>query len=323
VSAFVKRIQNTAFRHRLWTKGTKMVVGVSGGPDSVCLLDVLAGLREKYGWELHVAHVNYGLRGEESRLDEVFVRSLADHYGLPCSVLRPRIKKTQTNLEETLRDIRYAFFEKVRKGRGLDVIAVAHTLDDQAETVLMRLLRGSGTLGLQAMRPKRDAVIRPLLDTARQDVLDYLDQRQVSYRLDSSNTENCFFRNRIRHDLIPYLERQFQPSLKKILARNAAILEEDSDALLSCLKDRSIPFHKEGKTIAFSVSALRTLHPSLQKLLIRQFFEELRSDLAGIEFSHMEEMFKIVRSSKNKNQILSFGRLKVLRNGDTVTMTLA
>lgn len=324
VSAFVKNVQNTAFRYGLWTKGTKMLVAVSGGPDSVCLLDVLVNLRQKYGWELRVVHVNYGLRGEESDAEEALVRRLAKQYSVPCSVLRPRADKDQANLEEKLRNIRYAFFERLRKRYRLDVVAVAHTLDDQAETLLLRLMRGSGLLGLRAMRPKHGTVIRPFLFTDRSAILQYLQMKQLSFRLDSSNVEKRFTRNRVRHDLLPFLEHSFNPSIKKILAQTAALLADDYDALLACLDDRmsSFPLRQQKNGVTFSAAEFGKLKPSLQKFFLRSLLEKW-SERGVADFHRMEEVLKALKSRKNKAQIVRFGQLKIIRKGDTVTMTLA
>lgn len=200
----VRRVQNFVAEQRLWKHGDSFVLGISGGPDSVCLLDIFAVLRRKYDFHIILAHVNYGLRGKESDQDEAFVKQLACRYDLPLFLLHPKII-LKNNLEERLRDIRYRFFESIRKKTKSRSIATAHHEDDQAETFLLHLFRGSGLRGLRAMRPKNGALIRPLLDTSRADILDYLSIRHLPFRTDTTNSSDRFLRNKIRNRLLPLL----------------------------------------------------------------------------------------------------------------------
>ena len=320
MSAFIKSVQNTAHAHDLWAKGSKILVGVSGGPGSACLLDVLVFLGKKYDWQLHIAHVNYGLRGEDSDADEAFVRGLAEHYDIPCSVFKAKSARSN-NLEEHLRDIRYRFFEETRLAHGFDLIAVAHTLDDQAETLLMRLIRGSGLSGLRAMRPKAGMIIRPLLDTSRKDVLAYLEEKKLSYRIDSSNTDERFFRNKIRHQLLPYLQKEFNPAIKDTLASTAKIISEDYDTLASLTKECSIDFKHTNNEITFRSDELLALQPSIRKSSLRHFFSLIKGNLKGITSAHTEEVIKMLRSDKSKHKTVSFAGLSVSRKGDFVTLS--
>jgi tRNA(Ile)-lysidine synthase len=322
MSAFIKNIQNTAHANNLWSRGSKILVGVSGGPDSVCLLDVLFFLSKKYAWQLHIAHINYGLRGDDSDGDEAFVKDLAQQYKIPCSILKPNITQS-ANLEEALRDIRYAFFEKTRQEHAFDSVAVAHTLDDQAETVLMRLIRGSGLSGLRAMRPKSGVIIRPLLETTRKDIEHYLKKGGLIYRTDTSNTDTRFFRNNVRHKLIPYLQEHFNRSIKEVLANTARIVGEDYDKLLSFTEVCPIPFHHHAQMITFQASNVLALHPSTQKMVLRNFFSLVRGNLKSITNAHMDELFKMLHSIKSKSQTISFGGLTVERKGNVISITHA
>lgn len=320
MAAFVKSVQNTAHAYDLWSRGSKILVGVSGGPDSACLLDVLAFLGKKYDWQLHIAHVNYGLRGEDSDADEIFVRNLSERYGIPCSILKPKISQT-SNLEEYFRDIRYRFFEETRLKHGFDLIAVAHTLDDQAETLLMRLIRGSGLSGLRAMQPKVGTVIRPLIETTRKDVLAYLEEKELTYRIDSSNTDERFFRNKIRHQLIPYLRKEFNPSIKEVLANTAKIIGEDYDTLTFSIESCPIDFKHNNNGITFRSDEFLSLRPSVQKSSLRHFFSLTKGNLKGIASAHMEEVIRMLRSDKSKHKTISFAGLSIACKGAIVTIT--
>lgn len=201
-------------------------MAVSGGPDSMALLHTLHTLQKKYDWQLSIAHVNYGLRGKESESDATLVKETAETLGLPLYTLT---KKSLTRKsEEALRDIRYAFFEKLVKKYHFDLVALAHHQDDQAETVLMRLIRGSGSRGLEGMRPKRGIYVRPLLSFSKQEILNFAEKVAIPYRLDQSNAENIYFRNRVRNELLPLLET-YNPKIKRTLATTAQTLQQEND----------------------------------------------------------------------------------------------
>lgn len=311
----MKRVQNTVAQFQLWGHKESFIIAVSGGPDSLCLLDVLVLLSQKYNFTLHIAHVNYRLRGTDSDRDEALVRERAAAYGLPLSVLHPP-KTNRANLEEKLRDIRYRFFERLRKQQKATLIAVAHHRDDQAETFLLRLLRGSGMKGLSAMRPKNNLVVRPLIAESRADILSYLQERHITHRTDRSNADPKFLRNRLRNTLIPLLEKEYQPNIKKILADTATLLASDYATLESL--PASLPTEKDG-TLQFSATALLALPEPLltQELrtLLRPYYRE-KSPPRGL----IGEVVKLLRSTKNKHQVITLRGLKIERKGDTVRL---
>ena len=310
----VKTIQNTIFQQELFERRAKIVVGVSGGPDSVCLLEVLAELMPKHDLQLIVAHVNYGLRGKDSDKDEKFVRDLAQKNNLKLEVLQVKISSKQ-NLENNLRNIRYDFFEKIRKENRFDLIAVAHNSDDQVETYLMRIIRGAGLQGLSAMRYKNNRIIRPLLNVSRKEILEHLDKTNRTYRTDRTNRENLFLRNKIRNKLIPYLEKNFNPSIRKTIFDSTASIAEDF-SFLSAMAESAYRKNKE-----LSARKILALHPALQKRVLLQAITEKKQDCKDIELSHIEEILKALRSTKSKNQTVSFQGLKMTRKGDKVTIS--
>lgn len=216
--------------HSLCASGDCLIVAVSGGADSVALLDLLASL-PCYSFRLIVAHLNHLLRGDESDRDEQFVQQLAARYGLPCEVSRTDVRQLaherRLSLEEAGREARYSFFEQLRQAYSATAIAVAHHADDQAETLLMRLLRGAGIGGLSAMAPRTaQAVIRPLLTLSRTELRMHLDSIGLSFREDSSNQDRSFLRNRVRHELLPKLAT-YNPAIAERLAATASLLGED------------------------------------------------------------------------------------------------
>ncbi len=206
--------------------GAPLLVGVSGGPDSVALLDILV----KLGWRPHICHLNHQLRGVDSDGDTEFVRQLAQRYGLPCTIETRKVASD----EDACRQARLEFFESVAVQTGIRTIALAHTADDQVETFLLRLLRGAGLTGLAGIWPDRPIgtlrVIRPLLSVTRKEVLKYLSAEGLQCREDASNADRRFLRNRIRHELLPLLERDYNPGIREVLWRTTEILRAEAGA---------------------------------------------------------------------------------------------
>lgn len=211
-----------------------LVTGLSGGADSVALLHALHALSEREGFRLVAAHLDHGLRPDSAR-DAVFCRRLCRTLGVPLRIgradVRARAARDGGGIEEAARLERRAFLEAARIRENAEWIVLAHTRDDQAETVLLRLLRGSGSAGLGAMRTRAGRLLRPMLDVSRQDVLDHLAAHSLSWREDPSNADPAFLRNRVRHELIPYLEGRFNPAVRESLARTASVLGEEADVL--------------------------------------------------------------------------------------------
>jgi tRNA(Ile)-lysidine synthase len=307
----IKNIKNFVFQNKLWEREDKIIVGVSGGPDSVCLLNILTKLKDKYDFKIIIVHVNYNLRGKESLGDENFVRNLAKNYNLPIEVLN--VKKNIKATEEKMRDIRYRFFEKVRHENNFDAITVAHNQDDQAETFLLRIIRGSGLAGLASMKAKNGHIIRPLLETPRKEIIDYLKRNKLKHRIDKSNREERYLRNRIRHSLIPYLEKKFNPNIKRLLANNAKNIVEDYD-YISLEKEHELT---GGNLI---ISEIKKAHPAQQNQIIREWIKNFKGNLKNISSGHMQEIKKVINSNKNKIQEIVIGNLKLIRKGDKLTI---
>lgn len=314
----IKTIQNTIFQQALFKRGAKIVLGVSGGADSVCMLDVMAKIASKADLKLLIAHVNYGLRGKDSDKDEDFVRELAGKYNLQCIVLKqgtlspalPRRGRGNLFSENVLRETRYDFFEKVRKENKFDFVAVAHNADDQVETYLMRIIRGAGLQGLSAMKYKNNFIIRPLLGTTRKDILVYLKKNNLKFRNDKTNNTDLFLRNKIRKSLIPYLEKNFNPNIRQTIFQATKSITED----YSLITDLAIK--ATGEIRQLSAKKILTLHPALQREVIRNFLGKANANLKDIGSAHVAEVLKIVQSTKGKNQVVLCKGLKITRKGD-------
>ena len=237
-----------------------VLVGVSGGADSVSLLHLLMSLRYAFGFSLEAAHVHHGLRGEEADRDERFVRELCDRWNVPLHVLHADVAaeaaKTGEGLEECGRRVRYAYFASLAEGE----IATAHTRDDNAETVLLHLMRGSGLRGLCGISPVRGNLIRPLLDCSRADVEAYCAEHGLSFVTDSSNESAAFARNRVRHEVLPAM-RTINPAVSDALVRCAGALARDADYL----DERTAELLTGAKRrFGYDAETLRKAHPALR-----------------------------------------------------------
>ncbi len=276
------RVLRTVRRHALLARGGRVLVAVSGGPDSVALAHLMQELQNAGELTLAgLAHFNHQLRGVDADEDEAFCRGAAAALGLPIEVgradVRAAARAARRSIEDVARELRYAFFEEAATRLAADAIAVGHSLDDQAETFLLRLVRGSGSRGLAGILPRAGRVIRPLLEVSRADLRQYAADRALAWRDDASNGDLSIPRNRVRHELIPYLEREFSPGISRVLAREAAIAREDEDRLQAEAIDfaRSIVLRTTGGNIEVDAAALRSLHPALGARVARQALSAL------------------------------------------------
>ncbi|MBI2950678.1 tRNA lysidine(34) synthetase TilS, partial [bacterium] len=273
----LEKVRACILEHGMFRPGETVLVAVSGGPDSVCLLDLLSRLREALGIRLCVAHLNHRLRGRASDADARFVERAAKRMQLPCEVgvcdVGALSKAEGRSLEDAAREARLRFLEEARRRVGASRIALGHTRSDQAETVLLRLLRGSGRGGLGAMRPVRDGVwVRPLLGVSRGEVERYLTLRGLPFRRDATNRDVRFTRNRIRRDLLPRLRRDYNPDVEGVLARTASILAEEEAWLEGVVQRAFVRAQRPsppGK-IVLDVQRVLGYHLALRRRVIRR-----------------------------------------------------
>ena len=291
----LKQIRKTIETHSMLERGDHIVVAVSGGPDSVALLRVLALLKDEFQLSLTTAHLNHGLRKEEADRDEAFVRSLSAGMGIACICKKMDIRALQEgkgqSLEEIGREERYRFLHETCKQCGAVKIAVGHHRDDQAETVLHHLLRGSGTAGLRGMLPVRDGrIIRPLLDVGRAEILEFLRREGVSSMTDSSNKSPLFLRNRIRNELIPELVAHYNPQLIGALCQTAGIIRREDDYLTGVVRQiigrwGIAPGCGE---VALPLPDFFALHEAVQGRIIKWLLEGMAPWRNGIGYRHIE-----------------------------------
>jgi len=316
MKSLVKHIQNMNAQKQMWQSDNIIIVGVSGGPDSICLVDVLRKIADKSNLIIIMAHVNYGLRGNDSASDEQLVKKYAKKHSIICETLV--CEDISGGSENSWREIRYAFFKKVCAKHGAIKVAVAHTKNDQAETVLCHLLRGSGLQGLSGMQYySKNNIIRPLLGVTRNDVLEYCAKYNIAYNIDKTNEDTSFMRNRVRKDLIPELAKLYNPQIIDILATTAMIVADDQDFLKNT-KDEFWHVKNDKTNITFSAKEFLSKHISVQRRTLRTIIDKLCGSLVNIESNFIEELRKMISSTKNKHKIIYTKDLKMMKNDDTV-----
>jgi tRNA(Ile)-lysidine synthase len=315
-NSFRTKVRRAVARRKMIKPGELVLVACSGGADSVALLHVLIELREEMGFNLALAHFHHGLR-KSADADAALVRELAKHRGIPFfggkRNVRAFARRRGLNLEESGRMLRYDFLKKTAARVGASKIATGHTLDDQAETVLIRLFRGSGPRGLGGIAPvSEEGIIRPLLEVRRREIEVYLGREKIAFRTDETNLDRRFLRNRIRHDLLPHLEKRFDPEIIPKLGRLADILREE-DALLETFVNRKAArlLDRAGGRIRLNVARLSRLPAGLARRLIRAFIEAAKGDLRRISFDHVEILLKL----KEGQVAVLPGGLAVVREG--------
>ena len=335
------RMRRTIERHALVAPGGRVLVALSGGPDSVALLHLLLELQSAGDLTVAgVAHFNHRLRGDAADDDERFCCERATALGLSFEAgsanVREAARTAGRSIEDAARVLRYEFLENAADRLGADAIAVGHSLDDQAETFLLRLLRGAGPRGLASIYPRAGRVIRPLIEISRADLRRYAEDRQLQWRDDETNQDLSIPRNRIRHELIPYLAREFSPGVVQVLGREAAIAREDEEHLEREAIDfaNSIVLRNTGGTIEIAAAALSTLPPALKARVARYALsagpraESRRrrprrgprgSDHKFVGFDQVQRLLEIAKGRRDRDSI-SFPDRQIERRGDRVVI---
>ena len=324
--------------HRLFSPGENLVLGVSGGADSLCLLSIFRELSLDYGFKLHIAHLNHGLRGQEADFDTTFVIDLAWQWSIPITVQKEdishRARQDKLSLETAARQARYTFLLEVAQAVGSTKLVLGHTQNDQAETLLMNFIRGSGILGLCGMLPlsplQSDALevgyelnqpillARPLLCLSREETVNYCLAQQLTPRQDSSNEDRRYFRNRIRHDLLPYLQ-DYNPNIQAALSKTAQLLAADYAWLEQSYQEAwaALMLTQTPQSLVLNRSAWQELPLSVQRGTLRLSLAYLCQSLHNFSFDHIEQMFNLIQAKKSGNSIDLPHNLKLSVNYET------
>ncbi len=293
-----ERVRRTIFKHAMARKGDRVIVALSGGPDSVALTHLLLELQAEGDLIVAgLAHFHHQLRGVDADEDEAFCRGMSAALGLPIEVGRADVgriaRDAGRSIEDAARELRYGFLEDAADRLGADVVATGHTLDDQAETFLLRLIRGSGLRGLAGILPRVGRTVRPLIEIGRADLREYARERGLGWREDATNADVAIPRNRIRHELIPYVERFFNPQIADALAREAELARRDDERLNSEAIDLASTIVLTTKTgnLEIDVGALSALHPALSSRVVHQAL----SQASGGRFVGSEQVSRVLQ----------------------------
>jgi tRNA(Ile)-lysidine synthase len=318
--------------HQLVRPRARVVVAVSGGADSVALLHLLTQLRAAWDLTLHIAHLNHGLRAAAAD-DAEFVRALGARWQIATTVetrdVGAACAREGWSLEEGARRVRYAFLLEVAARELAETIVTAHTADDQAETVLMRLIRGTGLMGLGAIPMKRRLedcwIVRPLLDVWRREILEYLQAVRVTYREDATNRDSRFVRNRIRHELLPLLERDYNPNVKGALTQLAEQSHWDYAYLQRAAERQWKRTVKVRLPAAVEISVAAFLHqpPALQRQLLRHTVQQIKGDVRAFEFRHWMEVQRLFTERPVGTVLDLPGGVQLRRGHDDVVCRMA
>lgn len=320
------RVANTINKKGLFRPSDTLVVGVSGGADSTALLDILAKLPD-YNLKLIVAHLNHCLRAAESDADEQFCRELAASYKIPFESRRVDVNRTaaegRLSLEDAGRRVRIDFFDEIRIKYGATTVILAHHADDQAETILMHLLRGSGTTGLSGMAYKNDRdYVRPLLDVSRYEIEQYLRCCSLNWRDDSSNIDAKYLRNRIRHELLPVL-KTYNPDIRSSLSATAKILGDDEELLAELTRELfSTTCKVEERRILCDIARLRSLKRGMLNRILRYAFRQLTGTLELIGKRHIDAICGIIESDRPNSRLTLPHQVLAIRDYDQLSLVL-
>ncbi len=303
----IERALKTIRRYDMVSPGDVVLAAVSGGPDSVFLLHVLARLKNKLKIKkIAVCNLDHGLRGKESRDDSLFVKKTAAKLGLEFIHKKIDLKSNDDlSTEELARRERYKFFRFAAEKAGANVIATGHTLDDQAETVLMRLIKGASLKGIVGIPPARDEgsfkVIRPLIEFEKREIVKYLDESGLSYRTDSTNAEPVYFRNVVRSEIIPFLEK-YNPRLKRSLFSLAEHLREDFEFISQeRLRIQKTFSRAEGRAAEIKLKDIVLQPGAIQKEILRDFLEKAGGEVKKLSFRHWKELEALIKHGKKGN----------------------
>ena len=312
------KVLNTIKRYEQIKSGDTIVVGVSGGPDSICLLNVLKNLQNELKINIVVAHINHMIRKEADSETE-FVQDFCKQRDIKCFVKKADVlqiaKEKKLGTEEVGRKIRYDFFEEVKNLVGGNKIATAHNANDNAETVLMNFLRGSGSTGLKGIEPIRDnKLIRPIIECTRQEIEQYCNEKGLNPKYDKTNQENIYTRNKIRNMLIPYIQENFNPNIIETINRMSNLIATDEMYFKSIVKQsyKETFISRTEKEIILDLKKFNVLEKVIKSRLIIYTINELLGTTNGIEKIHIEDVIKLCKNNIGNKYLTPNKNIKIL-----------
>lgn len=321
------KVSNTIKRYEQIKSGDTIVVGVSGGPDSICLLNVLKNLQNELKINIVVAHINHMIR-KEADSETVFVQDFCEQRDIKCFVKKADVlqiaKEKKLGTEEVGRKIRYDFFEEVKNIVGGNKIATAHNANDNAETVLMNFLRGSGSTGLKGIEPIRDnKLIRPIIECTRQEIEQYCNEKGLNPKYDKTNQENIYTRNKIRNMLIPYIQENFNPNIIETINRMSNLIATDEMYFKSIVKQsyKETFISRTEKEIILDLKKFNVLEKVIKSRLIIYTINELLGTTNGIEKIHIEDVIKLCKNNIGNKYLTPNKNIKIMIKNKKIFFT--
>lgn len=319
-----EKILKTIKKYNLISNGDKIVVAVSGGPDSMCLLNILKNLRQKFNIELFVAHINHMIR-EEADSETEYVKNYCEKNNIKCFIKRANVlemaKEQKKGTEEMGRIVRYDFFEYVANEVSADKIAIAHTENDNAETILMNLMRGASLEGLKGIEPIRGKYIRPLIECNREEIEKYCEINKLDPKFDKTNNDNTYTRNKIRNLLIPYIKKEFNPNIIETLNRLAVLARQDATYFNKIVKESyaDILLHENinnlnenlEKHIILDLKKFNKLEYVIKSRVLLYSINKLLGTTKGIEKINIEDMIKLCEKNIGNKYLIPNKNVKI------------
>lgn len=321
----LKKVKQTIEKYNMLSTADHVLVGLSGGPDSVCLLQVLNMLKTEYRLKISAAYIDHGLRPDDVPKEIEFCKQLCDSLNIPFYTqsidVREFSKTEKISIQEAARILRYGALDHISINIKAHKIAVAHNADDQAETVIMRLLRGAGPAGLSGIPPVRKKIIRPLIEVERAEIEKFLSEKNISYIIDPSNESLKYLRNRIRKTLMPAI-KSISPQAIKIISKTAEILREENDYInVSVTKAlMRLMSRKTDKTVELFCNPMEVLNIVILRRALRVAIDSVR-DLKGLTFDHIEDIIKLIKTGKPGDRIYLPKGIRAIKGYSTLTVT--
>ena len=325
----INAVSKTVSSYNMFQTGDRVLVALSGGPDSVALLHVLLGLSPFFFTEVGIAHLNHSLRQQDSDDDALFVKNMADELEVPCFIEKKDVKtykkKQKLSLEEAARRVRYDFLLDVSNKNQFNKIATAHHADDNAELVLMYMLRGTGLSGLSGIPPVRNLpgnrvqIVRPFINVSKHEIIDFLSEKRLKYKIDKSNKDIKYLRNRVRLQLLPFLKNVYNPRIVETLNRTAVIARAEEEWIDAEVIDpllKKILLKKEDNKIVLSVKDMAVLHDAVKRRIIRKYVEKVKGDLRRISFHHVDSVLNLLEKEASHWSIDLPDRIRIEREYD-------
>ncbi len=322
-----EKVLSTINKHELIQKGDKIVVGLSGGPDSVCLLHILSRLKEELDLEIYAAHLNHQIRGIEAQKDAFYISKLCEEMGITFFIKSINVpeycEKNGVSIEEGARKLRYEMFYEIKNNTRANKIAIGHNLNDQAETILMRMMRGTGLQGLKGIEYIRDGVIiRPILNIERNDIEEYCKQNKLNPRIDKTNLESIYTRNKIRLELIPYMKDNFNSNIIESIVRMGNSLRSDNDYIESeaLIKFKEVSNIKSD-SVEINLKPYINLHNSMKVRILRNSIKHILGDTNFIDQRHIDDIIELEDESKIDKVINLPRGIYVYRKKNSIILT--